>query len=191
MIAQDMLVIHGATLLANCLSILEREIHCKLQKTRYALQSRAAACNGLKTIHAITAECRTEFHFVKSLQVQKSCETSCKEGILHAATCLQFSYNAIATQVAKKIAPCNCPRARFYFLQRLQRFFETIASWSPRSIATCNMSPATCNGFLFPTLRDKFQGKLHRVTLALYRSRKKTGKTGKHACQTLLFVSVH
>ena len=34
-------------------------------------------------------------------------------------------------------------------------------------IATCKISPAICNGFLFPALRDKLHGKLHRETLAL------------------------
>ena len=91
-----------------------------------------------------------------------------------------FSYNAIATQVVKKIAPCNTAsyRAGFYFLQRFQRFlklliaspiprlprvFQTIASCSPM----CSMSPAACSGFLFPTLHDKLQRKLHYVALVL------------------------
>ena len=34
-------------------------------------------------------------------------------------------------------------------------------------IATCNVTSATCNGFSFPTLRDKLQEKLHRVIPAL------------------------
>ena len=47
-------------------------------------------------------------------------------------TC-NLSRNAIATQVAKKIAPCNTSsRAPFYCLQRPQRLFETTASCSPR-----------------------------------------------------------
>ena len=39
---------------------------------------------------------------------------------------------------------------------------ETIASCSLR-LKGVNMSPTTCNGFLFPTLRVKLQGKLDRV----------------------------
>ena len=50
-------------------------------------------------------------------------------------TC-NFSSNAIATHVAKKIAPCSC-RAQFYFLQWLQKFLR------PLQVAACNMSPAT------------------------------------------------
>ena len=73
-------------------------------------------------------------------------------------TC-KFSHNAIATHVAKKIAPCNINcRARFYSLERLQNFFE--------AIATCNMSPATCNGLFFPNVARQVEGKLHRVTIA-------------------------
>ena len=34
-------------------------------------------------------------------------------------------------------------------------------------ISMCNMTSATCNGFIFPTMQDKLQGKFHRVTLAL------------------------
>ena len=80
-------------------------------------------------------------------------------------TC-NLSRNTILTQVAWKIAPCNTScRARFYFLQRLQRFFETIASCSSTFWGD---HFATCNGFLFPTLRDMLQRKLHRITPALH-----------------------
>ena len=121
---------------------------------------------------------------MQSLQTLESCTTSCKEGMLPRApytlqpTC-NLSRNAIATQVAKKIAACNTScKAWFYFLQGIYGivgtttagdcnvFFENIACCSPR-FATCNMSVATCNGFLFPTLRDILQRELHRATLAL------------------------
>ena len=79
--------------------------------------------------------------------LQPTCNLSCK---------------VMATQVAKKIAPCKTSRRnRFYFLQRLQDFGKH-CKLQP-DIATCNMPPAACNGFLFLTLRDKLQGKLHRV----------------------------
>ena len=43
-----------------------------------------------------------------------------------------LSRNATGTQVEKKIAPSSSSFTdRFYFVQRLQRFFETIASCSP------------------------------------------------------------
>ena len=72
-------MLHNAIFLAVCLATLEKENNCKLQ-------SWAATCHGLKTIHAIVAESRTDLYFVESLQSQKSCETSCKEGILHGAS---------------------------------------------------------------------------------------------------------
>ena len=43
-----------------------------------------------------------------------------------------LSRNATGTQVEKKIAPSSSSFIdRFYFVQRLQRFFETISSCSP------------------------------------------------------------
>ena len=81
-------------------------------------------------------------------------------------TC-NFSRDAIAAQVVKKIMPCNTScKARYCCLQRLQIFFETIANCSLR-LQRVTMSPATWNGFLFPMSREKLQRKLHRVTLAL------------------------
>ena len=49
MITPSKLVLHDAIFLATCLAMLEREIHCKMQKTCYTLQSRAATCNLFKT----------------------------------------------------------------------------------------------------------------------------------------------
>ena len=65
---------------------------------------------------------------------QKSCETNGNGACytLHPCTCV-LSRNAIATHAAKKIAPCNTScRDRFYLLQRLQGFLETIVSYNPR-----------------------------------------------------------
>ena len=103
-----MLVSDGAILLTACLATLEKKSIASC-KSCYTLQSWAATCNGFKTIHAIFAESKTEFYFVKSLQAHKSYETSCKEDMLHAATYVQLV--------------SQCCRAQFYFLQRLQRFF--------------------------------------------------------------------
>ena len=77
----------------------------------------------------------------------------------HVTRC-NVSYNAISTQAAQNITACNTNfRARLYYLQRLQRISETIASCNPRLqrvfvlletlqvAATCNMSLTTCNGF--------------------------------------------
>ena len=84
-------MLHGATVLATCLATLEKEIHHKLQRTCHTLQSRTVSCNGFEKVHAIVAENRTALYFVQSLQVQKRCETSCKEGILRAATHLHLA----------------------------------------------------------------------------------------------------
>ena len=44
-------------------------------------------------IFAIVAKIRTEPFFVESLQIQKGCETSWREGLLHASTYLQRHCN--------------------------------------------------------------------------------------------------
>ena len=67
-ITQSKLVLRSAVFLATCLTAFEKEIHCRLQKSCYALQSRAATCNGFKTIHAVIAKSRTELYLVQSLQ---------------------------------------------------------------------------------------------------------------------------
>ena len=54
---QSVLVLHGAVCLATCLTVLEKEIHCKLQKSCYTLQSRAATCSGFKTVRADVTQC--------------------------------------------------------------------------------------------------------------------------------------
>ena len=64
-------MLHNANFLANCLTTLEKETHCKLQKTFYTLQSRDGTYNGFKTICAIVAEIRTKLYFVQSLQAQE------------------------------------------------------------------------------------------------------------------------
>ena len=77
--------------------------------------------------------------------------TGCKKGMLHAATYLTIT---IAAQVAKKISPSNTScRAYFFFSERLQRFFQTIASCSKRLI-------------FFETITGGSQ-RLQRVTLLL------------------------
>ena len=165
-------MLYGAICLATCLAILEKEI--KLQKTCYTLQSRATTCNGLCN------RCKRYNRTLLCIIVASPEKLWDKLKRGHVTRCNLF-LNAIATQVAKKIAPCNTSlRARIYLLQRLQGFLQTIASCSKRlervfwnhwklqpKIARCNTSSITCNGFLFPTLRDKLQGNLHHVTLAL------------------------
>ena len=55
---------------------------------------------------------------------KRSFETSCKEGMLHASTHLQL---VLQHKPRRKLH-----RAQFYLLQRLLRFFETIARCSAR-----------------------------------------------------------
>ena len=61
-----------------------KKIHCKLQKSCYTLQFRAATCNGFQNNACNRCRKRTKLYFLQSLQGQKSCEKSCKEGMLHA-----------------------------------------------------------------------------------------------------------
>ena len=89
-IAQGKLVLQSMMFLATCLATVEKEINCKLSKSCNTLQSQAATCNGFKTIQTVVAESRTEFYFVQWLQAQKSCETSCKEGMVHAVNHLRL-----------------------------------------------------------------------------------------------------
>ena len=103
--------------------------------------------------HAIVAESRTELYCVQLLQAYKSCETSCKEGMLYAATHLQLfsqrhcnlSYKENYanylnyTPLVIELGSTCCNDYRDFFSHcKLQP-----------EIATCNMSPATCNGFFF------------------------------------------
>ena len=90
------LALHGVICVAICLATLEKEIHCKLQKSCYTLQSRAANCNGFKLVRAIVEKSRNELHFVQSLQAQKNCQTSCRESMLLAA-------NYFATSLQHKL----------------------------------------------------------------------------------------
>ena len=113
--------------------------------------------------------------FVQSLQAQKVAREVAKETCRTLQHPCNLSRNVTATQ-----APDTTCRARFYILQWLLRLFEPsqVASCKQHAfgtIATCSSTlqhvtcpdPATCNWFLFPTLRDKLQRKLHSVTLAL------------------------
>ena len=68
--------------------------------------------------------------------------------------------------MARKITLCETSyRVRFYFLQRLQRFFETTTSCSLRFQRVTCLLQLTMD--FFPTLQDKLQGKFHCVTLAV------------------------
>ena len=134
---------------------MEKEIHCKLQKSRYTLQSRAATCKSFKRIHAIVSESRTELYFVQSLQAQKKLRYVAKRPCYMLQHKLQRKLHRV-TLVEELCSAFynNC------------RDFRNHCKLRPE-IATCNMSLATCNGFHFPMLRDTLQGKLHRVQVIL------------------------
>ena len=115
--------LHNAIFHATCLTMLEKEIHCKLQKTCYTLQPRAATCN---VSRKVLAENRTVLYFVQSLPSQKSCATSFKEGMLHFITYLQlFSQHHCDASCKEKRKLHHVTLAvqlgSQYFLQRLQR----------------------------------------------------------------------
>ena len=60
-----------------------------------------------------------------------------------------------------KLATIAQSKARLYFLEQLRGIFlSKILSFAALD-CNCNMSSATCNGFLFPLLGDKLQEKLY------------------------------
>ena len=119
---------------------MQKEIHCKLQKTCYTLQSRAATCNLFKTNSTQSlAKAEPSSTLCNCCKPKKVPRQIAKRACYMLQPTCNFSRNAIETQVAKKIASCNTSyRPRFYCLQRLQRFFKSIASCSPRWLrVTC------------------------------------------------------
>ena len=83
-------------------------------------------------VHAVIAESRSEL--CSCCKPKKIARQVANRG--HLTRCNRptrsLSGNTIATQVAKKLAPCNTSyRPRFYSLQRLKRFFETITIYRP------------------------------------------------------------
>ena len=69
---------------------------------------------------------RTELHFVHLLQAKKQLRDKLQRG--HGTRC-NVPATCLATPLQHKLQSC---RARFYFSQRLQIFFETIPSCSPK-----------------------------------------------------------
>ena len=84
------LVLHDAIFLATCLATLEKEIHCKLQKTCYTLQSRAATFNLFRISSMQSLQKVKPSSTLCNCCKPKKCEAICKEGMLHAATYLQL-----------------------------------------------------------------------------------------------------
>ena len=79
------MVLQDAVFLATCLATLEREVHCKLQKKVYTLQSRAATCSGfnksMKSFQEVgpsSAWCDR----CKTIPKEGICDTSSKENCI-------------------------------------------------------------------------------------------------------------
>ena len=56
----------------------------------------------------------------------------------------------------------------FYFLQRLQWIVLKPLEGAARDCNVCNMTFAICNGFIFPTLQDKFQEQWYHANTPSY-----------------------
>ena len=161
--------------------MLEKEILCKLQKScliHVAISDRSLQwvqnnpCSSLQKVEPSSTLC-------SCCKPKKSCETSYKEGILHAAPTCNFSCNAISTQVTKKLAPCNtiCG-AQFYFLQRFQKFFRAIASYSPR--LQNFLEPLQVAALLFFIVADGMIHKLcYRLAVACFKNNNSTNEVFK------------
>ena len=123
-----------------------KDIHCKLQKTCYVLHSQATTCNGLTKDSMQSLQ---KLEWSNCCKPKKVVRQVAKRACYTLQLTCSFSRCAILIQVVMKIAACNTSfRARFCFLQRLQRSFETIASYSPR------LQPVTC---LLQLVMDFFQ----------------------------------
>ena len=111
----------GAIFFASCLVTLEKEILVKLQKSWYTLQSPTAVVSKQSPTAMVSKQS------IQSLQKVEPSSTLCshckpkevaRQVAKRACDTSNLSHNAIATQVTKKIAPCNTScRAWFYFLQ--------------------------------------------------------------------------
>ena len=82
---------------------MKKEIRCNLQQTCYTLQSQAATRNGLKEVSATTANSRTQFYIVQSLQAQKDVTQVAEKRCYRQETTWNLSGNAVATQIARRI----------------------------------------------------------------------------------------
>ena len=94
----------------------QHKLHRTLQHVTLTLELGSTFCN----------DCRDS---LKPLQVATQ---DCNAFLFCWKRC-NVSHNTISTQAAQNITACNTNfRARLYFLQRLERLFETIANWNPR-----------------------------------------------------------
>ena len=94
-----------------------------LQGAKDMLHVEFSICN-LQWLQTI-AQIKTQFYRVQSLKAPKVARHVEKRACYMLQPTCNSSRNAITTQVAKKIAPCNTScRARVYFLQQLRRFLK-------------------------------------------------------------------
>ena len=160
-VAQNQLVLHHAIFLENCLATLEKDISCKLQKTCYTLQSRAASCNELKKFHAIKSLQKGEPSSIQGAplcaivatpnQLRDKLQRGQRGHMLQAATYLQlFSQQKLQTKLQRVNTSCRVP---FYSCNHCSDLFQNHCKLQPET-AICNMSTAIYNG-----LQDKLQGK--------------------------------
>ena len=127
-IAQSKLVLYCAIWIATCRNVGKIN-HCTLQKSCHTLLSRAATWNGFKTVQAILAKSKTELHFVQSCRPKNVARQFAKR----ACYTLQLvSQRHCSTSCKENCTVLHCCRARFYLLQQLRRFFQTVASCSKR-----------------------------------------------------------
>ena len=158
-------MLHDVVFLATCLATLEKEIHCKWQKTCYKVQSPAATCkfktNSMQSLQKVEPSC-TLCDCCKPKMLQDKLQrwhVRCSNlPAAFLATPLQHKLQRKLhlLTLAVKLDSTSCNDCR-NFLEPLQ-----VAAQD------CNVYYVSCNlqRIFFSTLRDKLQGKLHHVTLA-------------------------
>ena len=110
------------------------------------------------------------------LLLQWYCETSCRWATACNMPSLQLDSQVFG------IATIAQSKTGFYFLQLLLGFCLNHCKLQLET-AMFNMSSATCNGFLFPMLRDKFQEELNRVRPAYFVQPLQAPKSYETSCK--------
>ena len=174
-------MLHGAILLATCLTKLEKEIHCKLQKTCYTLQSRAAICNGSKnTLQSRAAAYdlfkTNSFHSLQTVELSSTVRKCCKPKKLldkfhrgHVTRCdlpATFLATPLQHKLQRKLHRVTLAvELDSTSYNDCRDSFEAVASYSPRLQGVTCLLQLAMN--FFRMLRDKLHGKLHRLNTGL------------------------
>ena len=159
------LALHDAICLATCIATFIKAIHSKLQQTYYRVQSRTATSSNCKNpsknslqsfqkVEQSSTLCyRRKYKKVAGQVTKRACY------MLHLpATCLATPLQLKLLQT-KEIAPCNTSCvARIFFWQRLQRFFETIASCSLRLQSVTCLLQFAINFFFLQRCKTSCKG---------------------------------